>query len=583
MTTEFNSSSCFFTRFSQQHVIMKSVRSLALPFLLTTAVASDRVSAHFPWLATDDQSHAVMWFGESTDDRAYPMPAKVRGIELKCDGDDATLAMDAVDSGSLVGIKSNAAINSKHEIFGSVTYGLYHGTKLTYHVEHLPGSDASAWPTSPRKDAPMQAVVTPNESGGVNVSVLRDGKPMSDTEVKLFCGEGHEEASKKTDGIGMVSFSSDEVEPGLNAIMVSITDNDAKGTYDDAQYTSATDYLTATFYIGDGKLDSVKSNQPAPQVDPNSGASVAPSGLPDLPEELTSFGAAIAGDKVYVYGGHTGSAHSYSIDEQSDRFWCLDLGDTANGWQKLSSGPSLQGLALVAMGDRVIRIGGFTAMNKAGEDHDLQSQSSVAVYDPASQAWSDLPSLPEARSSLDAAVLGNKVYVFGGWNLRGDSDESQWHSTAWSLDLSDASAKWQPLASPTFQRRAISVAALDGKLFVIGGMQADGGPTTKVDVYDPASDSWTVGHPIPGSGMSGFGSSAFATGGHLYVSTMDGFVHGLADDQKLWTTIAKADPARFFHRMLPTDDSHLLMIGGANMEIGKFVQIDRISLAAHSR
>lgn len=220
-------------------------------------------------------------------------------------------------------------------------------------------------------------------------------------------------------------------------------------------------------------------------------------------------------------------------------------------------------------------------MNETGDEHDLHSQANVAKYSPATKTWTDLPSLPEPRSSLDAAVLGDRVFVFGGWQMQGESDDNQWHETAWSLNLADKAAAWKPVATPPFQRRATSVAAHDGKLFVLGGMQAVGGPTTRVDVYDPSSDSWTEGPAIPGSGMSGFGSSAFECDGELYVSAMDGFVHQLNDNGKAWTTIAKSDPARFFHRMLPVDEASMLMVGGANMEIGKFTQIDAIRLAKH--
>lgn len=299
--------------------------------------------------------------------------------------------------------------------------------------------------------------------------------------------------------------------------------------------------------------------------------------LDELPETVTSFGAAVLNEVLYVYGGHTGSAHSYSKDDQSGSFWALDLrsGESAK-WRKLTGGPKLQGLALVAAKGRLIRLGGFTAMNEDGEDQDLQSQTSVASYDPKTKEWSDLPPLPESRSSFDAAVLDDTVYVFGGWALGGEDSESQWHETAWSLKLSQANAKWVPLAKPNFKRRAVSVAAHAGKLYVVGGMQSENGPTTKVAIYDPIKDSWTSGPSLPGKGMSGFGSSSFATGGKLYVSSMDGGVHRLNPSGDHWETLAKMEPSRFFHRMVPWGDDQLLMIGGANMEVGKFTNIEVI-------
>ncbi len=549
--------------------------------VLLSSTCATVAHAHFPWLASDDQGHAVMWFGESTNDRTYNMPAAVQGIQLRSEQTQQPIETKPVDNDDLVGIQSKLPINPDAEISGTVTYGLYHGTKLTYHVEHLPHADPATWPAEARPDARLQTIIRRVENGDIVVTLLHNGQPLTKTEVKLFCEAGDEEAARSTNEHGVVTFASGEVESGLNAIVVGLTDSQATGTYQDENYGSTTDYLTATFRISnsdEGKDVEQESKQPA--ADPNSGASVGPANLPDLPEELTSFGAAIAGNHLYVYGGHTGDAHSYSTDEQSDRFWSVDLsGGEKAEWKKLESGPSLQGLALVAYDGRLIRIGGFTAVNGVGEKHDLRSQASVASYDTALNQWTELSPLPEARSSLDAAVLGSKVYVFGGWKLDGDNDQGTWHQSAWSLDLSDASSTWQPTAEPPFQRRAISVAAHDGKLYVIGGMQSKGGPTTRVGVYDPETNTWSEGPAIPGSGMSGFGSAAFECGGQLFVSTMDGFVHRLTRSGNGWETIAKIDPARFFHRMLPVDEKKLLLIGGANMRIGKFTQIDAVSLA----
>ena len=534
--------------------------------------------AHMPWLASDDDGHAIMWFGESPADRTYHLPPPIAKIQLTSEGIDQPLATTLVDSDSLVGIRSDSKIDAQRELVGAVSYGLYHGTKLTYHVEHLPNQDRSTWPTDRREDTAYQTVITPSEGGGVSVMVLADGKPVRDVEVKLFCQEGHEEATAKTDIAGIVVFPKKAIQPGLNSVMANINNQDAKGEYDGQEYSSTTDILTATFIEPSDDQAITKPSKKTISVDPNSGVSIDDSGLPELPEELTSFGATITGNQLYVYGGHTGSAHSYSVDEQSNRLWSLDLSAKDAKWQSHASGPSLQGLALVSRGDQIIRIGGFTAVNKLGEDHNLQSQASVARYDIASDTWIDLPPLPEPRSSLDAAIVGDTVYVVGGWKLDGDSDESQWHTTAWSLNLVDANATWKPIARPPFQRRAISAAAYDGKLFVIGGMTSKSKPTTRVDIYDPVTDSWSLGKPVPGSGMSGFGSASFATGGQLYVSTMDGFLHRWNSSTNDWDTIAKSDPARFFHRMLPISDSGLLLVGGANMEIGKFTQIDLVSL-----
>ena len=184
---------------------------------LLSVVVAPHAQAHMPWLATDDDKHVVFWFGETPDDKTYHMPEKVAAIELK--GADA-ITTTKVDGDEMVGLRSDQPLTSDDEIAGTVTYGLYHGMKLTYHVEHLPGRDPAAWPTTARADAPLQSVITAAPEGGVMVSVLKDGKPASDLEVKLYCEDGHEEDSQTTDSAGMVTFNKDVVEGGLNAIMV---------------------------------------------------------------------------------------------------------------------------------------------------------------------------------------------------------------------------------------------------------------------------------------------------------------------------------------------------------------------------
>jgi len=299
--------------------------------------------------------------------------------------------------------------------------------------------------------------------------------------------------------------------------------------------------------------------------------------FPPLTQPVTSFGGAVAGDYVYIYGGHKGGAHAYSNKLQGNTLLQLNLADPKK-WVELATGPRLQGLALVGHGKKIYRLGGFTAKNKAGEENDLWSQSSVAVYDPATDKWTDMPPLPEPRSSFDAAVIGDTIYVAGGWQLAGEA-ESVWHKTAWKLDLTAKAPAWQALPAPPFTRRALALAAYDNKLFVIGGMDDQGEIYRQTAIFDPATSKWSTGPEIPAKGgMTGFGSSAFATGGVLYVSTIDGDLYKLSGDQSKWQHVKQLPTARFFHRMLPTSDSGLMMIGGASMESGKFKAVENIDV-----
>lgn len=300
--------------------------------------------------------------------------------------------------------------------------------------------------------------------------------------------------------------------------------------------------------------------------------------LPPLPFEITSFGAARSRDAIFVYGGHTGSAHSYSTEAQSNKMLKLDLTKPNGNWEEVTNGQRLQGLGMVAHQGKLILIGGFTAKNAVGEEHDLHTQSSVSVYDPRANSWSNLPNLPEPRSSHDAAVIGDTVYVVGGWAMNG-SEETVWHKTAWAMDLSSAKPQWTALPEPPFVRRALATVAHDGQLFVLGGMNQSGGPTKEVVVYNPQTKTWTKTAELLGEKpMAGFGASGWSSNGRLIVTTYEGDIQTFDSATKSWQRLGKTKAARFFHRMLPLDSTHLVSMGGANMEEGKFLELETVAV-----
>ena len=78
--------------------------------------------------------------------------------------------------------------------------------------------------------------------------------------------------------------------------------------------------------------------------------------------------------------------------------------------------------------------------------------------------------------------------------------------------------------------------------------------------------------------MTGFGASAFATGGALYVTTVQGDLQRLAKNEKSWEVVTENLSPRFFHRLLPLDENHLIEVGGSNMSIGKFDEVEVIDV-----
>ena len=552
---------------------------------LCWSIVSPPADGHFPWLTSDSDGHVSLHFGESLDDRTYAMPEQVANAEVRI-GQKQKIPMNKVESDDFVGRRSAQPVTTPAQIGATIHYGNYHGTDLTYCVQHLTGSlsdgdrfsENRSDETKPGDEGASslalecRVVDTPK---GVTCTIYFEGEPLVGADVKLFCAEGHQEAAQETNKDGQVKFNDQQIEPGLNGIVVGHV-VDAQG--DDS--LSQTHYLTATFFDPeDAGLSTTNRSTVTPSTSlPSPVGSVEINDVmyPEIPQLVTSFGAAICDGNVFLYGGHTGQAHHYDNESQANTLWQIPV-DGNGQWQAIATGPRLQGLAMVADDRKLYRIGGFTARNESGDEHDLWSQSDVESFDLATNQWTELPSLPEPRSSFDAAVLDGTIYVVGGWTMAGESD-SIWLDTAYRMDLSESQPTWKPLARPPFKRRALSLAAYEGKIYAIGGMRPKGGPSKQVDVYDPETDSWMKGPDLLGETMDGFGSSSFATGGRLYTTTYSGLLQRLTKDGSRWELVAELPSDRFFHRLLQVNDTQLLTVGGASMSRGKFGAVEVISL-----
>jgi N-acetylneuraminic acid mutarotase len=291
---------------------------------------------------------------------------------------------------------------------------------------------------------------------------------------------------------------------------------------------------------------------------------VPPSRFPfaTLPEAINSFGGAVLGDWLYVYSGHTSETHHYNGGTTTKHFRRLNLQDRTT-WEELPCGPALQGVTLVVHGDHLYRIGGMSAHNRPGEPNNLVSVADFARFDPKSKTWTDLPPLPSPRSTHDAVVLGDKIYVVGGWWMHGgDSSNAEFLDTALVCDLAQEKPRWEELPAPPFRRRALAVAAHQGKVYVLGGLTEAAKVVNSVAIYDPTARTWSQGPDLPGPRLEGFAPSAFDVDGKLYVSGVDGRLLCLNEAGNGWEAIGTMAIPRLTHRLLPGIAKDLLAVGG---------------------
>lgn len=511
--------------------------------LLLFALAAVPVQAHFIWIVPDgpEGTKAKVVFSEGLEpDDAVPVE-KIAGTKLwGRDGAGKATALDwkKTEHAYLVRVpdKDIAVLGGVCQ-YGVIQRGKGKPFLLVYYPKFIRGRvDAvKGWDKLVLEIVPQ---------GAEAFQVLFAGEPVADAEVVVLGPAAESKETLKTDAKGKFKLRS--ATPGLYGIRTRYVETKA-GDHEGKKYEEVRHYATLVF----GVAEDQPRKATAKDLD------YAP-----LSRAISSFGAAIADGWLYVYGGHCGKAHVYSTEDVLGTFRRLNLKD-GKTWEDLPGGPALQGLAMVAYKGKLYRIGGLQPKNKPGEKADNHSLATCACYDPANRKWEELPDLPEGRSSHDAAVVDDKLYVVGGWKMNGADKKPDWHGTALVLDLTKKPLKWKSIKQP-FRRRALTAASHGGKVYVIAGLTDMGETSLAVNVYDPAKDTWATGPDIPGPQSNGFAPASCEVGGRLYVSTADGKLYRLSEKGDTWEPAGELKQPRYVHRMVAPSDNLLLVIGGAS-------------------
>ena len=357
--------------------------------LVTVAIAVNVVAtgfahAHFIWLAPARDAAGNTTLQVYLSEDAAPddpdLLSRVQGLkvwQLAPGQEPQAVKLQRTDDSLEAHLSSLSAGGSV--FVAAHDFGLFQpgdtAFRLKYYAKTGPAIDHAAWSQVDSGAQLRLDIVATLKDGHVHVQVLWDGKPLKGADVKAS-GPGLDEFEAASDSQGRADF--EVAEAGRYSVRARHIE-DQGGELDGTKYSATRHYSTLALQV----------------AHPSAGA--ASLILPDLPQPVTSFGGAILGDTLYMYGGHTGHAHSYSTAEQCNTLFRLQLNAAAD-WETVATGPRLQGLALVAHDGKLYRLGGFTAKNAEGEEHDLWSQDSVAVFDPEPGKWSDLP--PLARTSL---------------------------------------------------------------------------------------------------------------------------------------------------------------------------------------
>ncbi len=526
---------------------MKQLKVIgALLIALTTSAYG-----HFVFLAPDATGTKVhVYFGETPaadPEVGLEKIAKIKLVAVLKDGSIKELKTEFADKKLSASLPANTVM-----VAGSLDYGVMkRGEGKAFLLRYEPRLIRAGFKSSDLAKVPGP-VLAPKLVGSSRQVAISDGtKVVADAEFNLVSTTPAQKI--KSDSKGIVTIASSEKNLAGWA-RVSFA---ASGKLGDQTYEEIRSYPTIVADWSD-----VQQSESIPKIT---------SRFPPLPNAVSSFGAVVVGNHAYVYGGHMGKTHRYNETTASGDFHRLDL-VKGTSWEKLAGGPRCQGMALVTDGQRIYRLGGMQPQNKVSAKTEHQSLASVACFDPKTGAWQDLPSMPAARSSFEAAIVGTKLYAFGGWHM--GKEKSVWHDQMIVLDLNDTKAGWKNIEAP-FIARAIGSAVYNGKIHVVGGLNEAGDSQLDHHVFDPAKGTWSEGVALPEPALNGFSPALAVVDGKLFLSPLDGVLYYL--DGNKWTKQGTLQAKRMVHRILPGPKHEVIVLGGAAKQ-GNHDSVEAVNL-----
>jgi len=131
--------------------------------------------------------------------------------------------------------------------------------------------------------------------------------------------------------------------------------------------------------------------------------------------------------------------------------------------------------------------------------------------------------------------------------------------------------KWQSLPDMPSARQELATAVLNGKIYVMGGLNAQRFSTNTVDVYNPATGIWTSAHPLP---VPVNHNAAAVVGGKIYQfgGTKNLFVYDPVTDS--WSELATPHFQHGFTAAVGVIDDKIYVAGGVDATgVGNEVEV----------
>ncbi len=199
-------------------------------------------------------------------------------------------------------------------------------------------------------------------------------------------------------------------------------------------------------------------------------------GRADMPTARQAVRAAAVDGIIYAIGGWKPGGDAPTVEAYDPAM------DT---WTKKADMPTARTQVAIAVVDGIIyAIGGELGITPL---------SVVEAYNPATDKWTKKANMPTARRMAAACVVDSRIYVFGGYA----------DALLPTVEVYDpATDTWTQASDMPLRRNHHTASVVDGKIYILGGVAGVRGVSggrmfPVVDVYDPATDTWTTAADFP--------------------------------------------------------------------------------------
>ena len=183
-----------------------------------------------------------------------------------------------------------------------------------------------------------------------------------------------------------------------------------------------------------------------------------------MPTARGAAGAAVIGDRLYIVGGVADGRRLRTLE-------MLDL--RTGGWSQLEPMDAERDhLGVAVLDGKLYALGG-----RRGDERPLVD---FERYDPATDSWERLPTIPEATSGFGFEEYGGRLIAAGGEDLR----RRVLTGSVWAY--SPESESWSRMPAMSRPKHGFAMVEYDGRLWAFSGSRCSGFfPVRSVDSWRP--------------------------------------------------------------------------------------------------